>query len=43
MKNSIIGAGLLLLSAWIDCTDGEVARLKIYGIKNWGQVGYSLR
>jgi len=22
------GAGLLLLSAWIDCTDGEVARLK---------------
>ena len=24
----IIGAGLLLLSAWIDCTDGEVARLK---------------
>jgi phosphatidylglycerophosphate synthase len=26
--NSIIGAGLLLLSAWIDCTDGEVARLK---------------
>ena len=27
-ENSIIGAGLLLLSAWIDCTDGEVARLK---------------
>ncbi len=24
----IIGASLLLLSAWIDCTDGEVARLK---------------
>lgn len=22
------GAGLLMLSAWIDCTDGEVARLK---------------
>ena len=27
-KNNILGAGLLLFSAWIDCTDGEVARLK---------------
>ena len=24
----VIGAGIFLLSAWIDCTDGEVARLK---------------
>jgi phosphatidylglycerophosphate synthase len=24
----VTGAGLLLLSTWIDCTDGEVARLK---------------
>ncbi len=24
----LAGAGLLLLSAWIDCTDGEIARLK---------------
>lgn len=24
----MIGAGLLLFSAWIDCTDGEIARLK---------------
>ncbi len=27
-QNNMIGAGLLLLSAWVDCTDGEVARLK---------------
>ena len=27
-ENNLIGAGLLLLSAWIDCTDGEIARLK---------------
>ena len=26
--NNLIGAGLLVLSAWIDCTDGEIARLK---------------
>ena len=25
---SLIGAGIFLLSAWVDCTDGEVARLK---------------
>jgi phosphatidylglycerophosphate synthase len=25
---SIIGASIFLLSAWVDCTDGEVARLK---------------
>jgi phosphatidylglycerophosphate synthase len=24
----LVGAGIFLLSAWIDCTDGEVARLK---------------
>ncbi|GJL78539.1 MAG: hypothetical protein NPINA01_15280 [Nitrospinaceae bacterium] len=24
----VVGGGLLLLSTWIDCTDGEVARLK---------------
>lgn len=24
----VAGAGLLLLSSWIDCTDGEIARLK---------------
>ena len=24
----LAGAGLLLISAWIDCTDGEIARLK---------------
>ncbi len=27
-KNNLLGAGLLLLSSWIDCSDGEVARLK---------------
>ena len=27
-ENNLIGAGLLVLSAWIDCTDGEIARLK---------------
>ena len=26
--NNLIGAGLLVLSSWIDCTDGEIARLK---------------
>jgi len=35
-ENSIIGAGLLLLSAWIDCTDGEVARLKFLESKIGG-------
>jgi len=36
--NSIIGAGLLLLSAWIDCTDGEVARLKFSESKIGGKL-----
>jgi len=27
-QNILIGAGLILLSAWVDCTDGEIARLK---------------
>ncbi len=31
----IAGAVLLLLSAWIDCTDGEVARLK-FMVSEWG-------
>ena len=35
-KSCIIGAGLLLLSAWIDCTDGEVARLKFLESKIGG-------
>ena len=37
-ENSIIGAGLLLLSAWIDCTDGEVARLKFLESKIGGKL-----
>lgn len=37
-ENSIIGAGLLLLSAWIDCTDGEVARLKFSESKIGGKL-----
>ena len=37
-KNSMIGAGLLLLSAWIDCTDGEVARLKFLESKIGGKL-----
>jgi phosphatidylglycerophosphate synthase len=35
---SIIGAGFLLLSAWIDCTDGEVARLKFLESKIGGKL-----
>ena len=37
-EKSIIGAGFLLLSAWIDCTDGEVARLKFLESKIGGQL-----
>jgi len=35
-QNNMIGAGLLLLSAWVDCTDGEVARLKFLESKIGG-------
>lgn len=31
----IVGSVLLLISAWIDCTDGEVARLK-FMVSEWG-------
>lgn len=31
----IAGAMLLIISAWIDCTDGEVARLK-FMVSEWG-------
>ncbi len=31
----IAGATLLLVSAWIDCTDGEIARLK-FMVSEWG-------
>jgi 1L-myo-inositol 1-phosphate cytidylyltransferase / CDP-L-myo-inositol myo-inositolphosphotransferase len=27
-KDNMIGAFLLIISAWVDCTDGEIARLK---------------
>jgi hypothetical protein len=37
-ETSMIGAGLLLLSAWIDCTDGEVARLKFSESKIGGKL-----
>jgi 1L-myo-inositol 1-phosphate cytidylyltransferase / CDP-L-myo-inositol myo-inositolphosphotransferase len=37
-KNCIIGAGLLLLSAWVDCTDGEIARLKFSESKMGGKL-----
>ena len=37
-EKSIIGAGLLLLSAWVDCTDGEVARLKFLESKIGGKL-----
>jgi len=37
-ENSIIGSGLLLLSAWIDCTDGEIARLKFMESKIGGKL-----
>jgi phosphatidylglycerophosphate synthase len=37
-EKSIIGAGFLLLSAWIDCTDGEVARLKFLESKIGGKL-----
>ncbi len=37
-ENSIMGAGLLLLSAWIDCTDGEIARLKFMESKIGGKL-----
>ncbi|MGV7220862.1 MAG: CDP-alcohol phosphatidyltransferase family protein [Nitrospinales bacterium] len=33
---SLFGAGIFLLSAWIDCTDGEVARLKFQESKFGG-------
>ena len=36
--NNIIGAALLLLSAWVDCTDGEVARLKFLESKLGGKL-----
>ena len=37
-KDSLIGAGTLLFSAWIDCTDGEVARLKFLESKIGGKL-----
>ncbi len=37
-EKNIIGAGFLLLSAWIDCTDGEVARLKFLESKIGGKL-----
>ena len=37
-ENNLIGAGLLLLSAWIDCTDGEIARLKFMESKVGGKL-----
>lgn len=37
-EKNIIGAGLLLLSAWIDCTDGEIARLKFMESKFGGKL-----
>ena len=37
-ENILIGAGLLLLSAWIDCTDGEIARLKFMESKVGGKL-----
>jgi len=37
-ENNLIGAGLLLLSAWIDCTDGEIARLKFMESKIGGKL-----
>ena len=37
-QNNMIGAGLLLLSAWVDCTDGEVARLKFLESKIGGKL-----
>jgi 1L-myo-inositol 1-phosphate cytidylyltransferase / CDP-L-myo-inositol myo-inositolphosphotransferase len=37
-ENNIIGACLLLLSAWIDCTDGEIARLKFSESKIGGKL-----
>ncbi len=37
-ENSTIGSGLLLLSAWIDCTDGEIARLKFMESKIGGKL-----
>jgi phosphatidylglycerophosphate synthase len=37
-QNNMIGAGFLLLSAWVDCTDGEVARLKFLESKIGGKL-----
>ena len=37
-EKNIIGAGFLLLSAWFDCTDGEVARLKFLESKIGGKL-----
>lgn len=37
-ENNLIGACLLLLSAWIDCTDGEIARLKFSESKIGGKL-----
>jgi phosphatidylglycerophosphate synthase len=37
-EQNIIGAGFLLLSAWVDCTDGEVARLKFLESKIGGKL-----
>ena len=37
-EKNIIGAGFLLLSAWVDCTDGEVARLKFLESKIGGKL-----
>ena len=37
-ESGITGAGLLLLSAWIDCTDGEIARLKFMESETGGKL-----
>lgn len=34
-KMGMVGSILLLVSAWVDCTDGEVARLK-FMVSEWG-------
>lgn len=36
--SNLVGAGLLLLSAWVDCTDGEIARLKFMESKVGGKL-----
>ena len=37
-KNNLIGVGFLLLSTWVDCTDGEIARLKFMESKIGGKL-----